>query len=306
MGASAFPKIWALGKSEIQNIFKGEVEITEKVDGSQFVFGRDKGGEIVFRSKGKEHYFEQYDKMFAEAVETIKQLRLDNMKWFVPGTYIYTEYLRKPKHNVVAYDRIPQCHLIVFGVRQGGNFISQYKDIQKFALALGLETVPLLYKGEIDTASGHDFFKKLIETSQSILGGHYGIEGVVVKNYWQHTSIGDPTICCGKYVRESFKERLQKEWKTGKDELREFIESFHTEARWRKAVQHLQEKGELENDPRDIGKLMKEINIDIVVEEKEEIKNFLYGHFIKVIKRRATAGAAEWYKSELLKKAFEK
>jgi len=181
---------------------------------------------------------------------------------------------------------------------------------------IGLEGVPLLYKGTLDMTRvdkgnggysyvGYDFLKRILETSPSILGGEFGIEGVVVKNYEQRTKFGDPTICCGKYVRETFKERHQKEWKTGGDTIREFSESFRTEARWQKAVNHLREKGELENDPRDIGKLMKEINIDVEEEEAEEIKNFLYKHFIKQIKRKATAGAPEWYKEQLLKKAFE-
>ena len=50
---------------------------------------------------------------------------------------------------------------------------------------------------------------------------------------------------------------------------------------------------------------MKEVHIDIENEEAEEIKDFLYKHFIKEIKRKAAAGAPEWYKDQLLKKAFE-
>lgn len=129
-------------------------------------------------------------------------------------------------------------------------------------------------------------------------------EGVVIKNYSQHTSIGDPTICCGKYVRESFKERHKKEWKTEGDSVQAFIDSFRNEARWNKAVQHLRDKGELENSPRDIGKVIKEIQVDIVEEEKEEIKEFFYKHFSKRIFRKATAGVAEWYKDKLLGKVF--
>ncbi len=106
-------------------------------------------------------------------------------------------------------------------------------------------------------------------------------------------------------MRESFKERHRKEWKTGGNTVQEYINSFRTEARWQKAVNHLREKGELENDPRDIGKLMKEINVDIHAEEAEEIKSFLYKHFVKQITRKAGAGFPEWYKEQLLKKAFE-
>lgn len=316
MGASAFPKIYALGKVEIQDIFKSEIEVTEKIDGSQFVFGLDETGELVFRSKGKEMFFEAHEKMFSKAVEYLERYKSTLKKVLSPGMYVCAEYLQKPKHNVVAYERVPKNNLIVFGVRETGNYWTSYDQIASLATLIGLETVPLIYKGELDMTRiekgdggysyrGYDFLKRLLETTPSVLGGEFGIEGVVAKNYEQRTKFGDLTICCGKYVRESFKERHQKEWKTGGDTVAEYIKSFCTEARWRKAVQHLQEKGELEGDPRDIGKLMKEINVDIEREEVEEIKNFLCKHFLKQIKRTAGAGFPEWYKDKLLKKAFE-
>lgn len=316
MGVSAFPKIYALGKVEIQDIFKTEVEVTEKIDGSQFTFGLDETGNLVFRSKGKEMFFEAYEKMFNKAVEYLQEYEATLKKVLTPGMYVCAEYLQKPKHNVVVYERVPKHSLIVFGVREEVNYWVDYDAISLLAEKIGLETVPILHKGTIDMTRvdkgnggysyvGYDLLKRILETTPSALGGEFGIEGVVVKNYEQRTKFGDPTICCGKYVRESFKERHQKEWKTGGDTIREFIESFRTEARWQKAVNHLREKGELEGGPRDIGKLMKEINVDIEKEEAEEIKSFLYKHFIKEIKRKAAAGAPEWYKDQLLKKAFE-
>jgi hypothetical protein len=52
----AFPKIFAIGQDYIKDIFDGEVEVTEKIDGSQFVFGK-LAGELYFRSKGKQQFF---------------------------------------------------------------------------------------------------------------------------------------------------------------------------------------------------------------------------------------------------------
>lgn len=49
MGTSAFPKILHLGDKAIRDIFDEEVEITEKVDGSQFGFGIVEG-ELIIRS----------------------------------------------------------------------------------------------------------------------------------------------------------------------------------------------------------------------------------------------------------------
>ena len=58
-----------------------------------------------------------------------------------------------------------------------------------------------------------------------------------------------------------------------------FCESFRAEARWAKSVQHLRDNGELENEPRDIGKLIKAIKDDITEEEKENIRKFLWKEF---------------------------
>ena len=51
---------------------------------------------------------------------------------------------------------------------------------------------------------------------------------------------------------------------------------------------------------------MREINSDIEREEENEIKDFLYKHFIKQIKRVATRGAPEWYKEKMLQQSFER
>ena len=51
---SSFPKIFHIGENYIENLFKGQVEITEKIDGSQYAFGIDKDGQAVRRSKGKD------------------------------------------------------------------------------------------------------------------------------------------------------------------------------------------------------------------------------------------------------------
>ena len=69
---AAFPKILHVGDKQISDLFDGEVEITEKLDGSQFGFGRV-DGELVIRSKGREIDLEAFDKMFGEGVAYVKK-----------------------------------------------------------------------------------------------------------------------------------------------------------------------------------------------------------------------------------------
>ena len=68
---------------------------------------------------------------------------------------------------------------------------------------LGLECVPLLYKGMIKSP---DELLKFLD-AESILGGTK-IEGVVVKNYNLFTL--EKKIAMGKFVREDFKEMTQR------------------------------------------------------------------------------------------------
>ena len=111
----------------------------------------------------------------------------------------------------------------------------------------------------------------------------------------------------GKYVSEKYREIQKKEWKkeSGKDIIQEIILKYRTEARWQKAIIHLKERGELQDAPQDIGKLIKEVNLDVLKECKEEIMNDLFKWGWKKVNRALTAGLPEWYKEQLLEKQFE-
>lgn len=299
---SSFPKIFALGSPQIEGIFQGEVEITEKIDGSQFCFGLIEH-ELVMRSKGKVIYRDCVDKMFAKAVEYVTSIeeKIPN------NTIFYCEYLRNPKHNVLTYSRVPKNNLMLFGVSTPERkFINNYKELCNFADLLEIERVPLL---TIDTITDPNKLKDLLLT-ESVLG-NVKIEGVVVKNYNTSTIITSNVILpimSGKYVSEAFKEVHKEKWgreNTSKGALEVFKEQFRTEARWLKAVQHLKDNGELESSPRDIGKLLKAINTDIESEEAQYIKDNLYKLFKNEILRYANKGFPEWYKEKLLEKAFD-
>lgn len=295
---SAYPKIFAIGTDYIANIFQSEVEITEKIDGSQFDFGKI-DGDLYMRSKGKMLYQENPEKMFLEAMEYVQSIRSN-----IPdNTIFYTEYLQKPKHNNLAYENTPRNHLYLFGISDSlQNFFPN--ELNDYAKLLDIDPAELLYKGKISDVSE---IHALLE-HESYLGGPK-IEGIVVKNYNQPFLLGNRPIplMAGKYVSEAYKEKA-KQWSmkfTGKGKWETFKMQFRTEARWHKAIQHLRDNGELENSPRDIGNLIKEIQRDITEEEQENIKKFLWHEFGIEILRYAARGFPEWYKEKLLEKAFQ-
>ena len=64
MKPPSYGKILAVGNEYIADLFKGDVEITEKIDGSFVAAGCTKDNHIVMRSKGKELFYEDHEGMF--------------------------------------------------------------------------------------------------------------------------------------------------------------------------------------------------------------------------------------------------
>lgn len=265
------------------------------MDGSQFSFGRF-NGELRCKSKGAEINVEYPEKMFQNAVDVVKELNLAD------GFTYRAEYLKTPKHNVLAYDRIPHNHLIIFDISVGIEKYLSYTAKFNECARLGLECVPILFEGKIEDPAS---VVELLQTI-SVLGGQK-VEGIVIKNYRRYGI--DGKILIGKYVSEAFKEVHSAEWReanpTKTDIVNHLIASYKTPARWNKAIQHLREAGKLTDSPKDIGMLIKEVQEDIEAEEKEEIKNKLYANVIQHIKRGVVGGLPEYYKEHLMKQQFQ-
>ena len=199
----AFPKIFAIGTDYIKDIFKNDVEITEKIDGSQFAFGKI-DNELFMRSKGAQIFPENPEKMFGVASDYVLSIESK----ITNNTIYFCEYLKKPKHNILAYNRVPKNNLILFSVCDNTEkFITSYDDLLKKADDIDIETVPLIYKGKINDSQ--EIFNLI--NSESVLGGT-NMEGIVVKNYFQPFLLGDQPIplMAGKFVSEKFKEVHQK------------------------------------------------------------------------------------------------
>ena len=291
----SYPSIYAIGHRAIDGLFDSDaLVVQEKVDGSQISFGII-DGELAIRSKGADIYPAAPEGMFANAVRTIIDLDL------TPGVVYRGEYLNKPKHNTLAYDRTPERHIVLFDIETAPSSFLTYAEMVAEAQRVGLEAVPLVHVGTVASA---DQLLGYLERD-SFLGGQK-VEGVVVKRYDLFTA--DKKVAMGKYVSEAFKERHGADWKARnpnrQDVVQGIIDSLRTEARWRKAVEHLRDRGELDGSPRDIGNLIKEVVADTEKEEADEIAALLFRHFWKQIGRAVTAGLPEWYKQQLAESAF--
>ena len=289
-----YPSIYNLGHAALGQLFDGVVVVEEKVDGSQFSFGRV-DGEIFCRSKGKDQSPGQADKMFQLAVEQIQELDLQE------GLVYRGEYLQKPKHNTIAYARVPVRNVVLFDIQSGDE---QYLDPGQKSLEanrIGLEVVPVMAFEEV---SNWETLQVFLDRD-SFLGGAQ-VEGIVIKNYARFGP--DKKALMGKFVSEAFKEKHNKEWKKSNPTARDLVDQLSinltTEARWQKAIQHLRDNGELEGSPRDIGPLIKAIQEDIREEEREYIRDTLYNYAMGHIERKVVAGFPQWYKEQLAQEAF--
>ena len=295
----SYPSVFALGHRAVADILDGPVVVQEKIDGSQVSFGVI-DGELKMRSKGADIYVDAPEGMFKRAVEAVRFL--EQKKGLQPGYTYRGEYLQKPKHNALAYDRTPHNNIILFDINYGAEAYVGPSSLQAEAERLELESVPLIHEGEIADIGT---FRSLL-ARESVLGGQL-VEGVVVKNYARFGA--DKKVLMAKYVSDSFKEVHRGEWKKsnpGKtDVVQSLIAQFSTPARYQKAVQHLKERGLLEGSPRDIGALLKAAAEDIEKECRDEIAKVLYDWAWPQIRRGSTAGLPAWYKDELLKSAFE-
>lgn len=296
----SYPSIYNLGHRAIADLFSVPVIVEEKIDGSQFSFGIDEDGGLRARSKGAEIHINSPEGMFARAVDTVKSLA----PLLQPGWTYRGEYLQKPKHNTLAYDRVPKGHIIIFDVNVGLEEYLSPGDKKRASEDLGLECVPLLDTGQEFDA---DRLRELLDR-QSVLGGQK-IEGVVIKPQFYDLYGPDKKVLMGKFVSEAFKEIHGKAWKLsnpGPTDIRDAIaDRYRTPARWQKAVQHLAERGAITDSPKDIGALLKEVVADVDKECADEMQAQLWAWAWPHIRRKISHGIPEWYKEQLLQRQFQ-
>jgi hypothetical protein len=305
---SSYGKVYVVGHKDIADLLNGEIVVEEKIDGSQFSFSfirTPDGPDLRCRSNGQQlpmivergengiNCVTTTEKMFHKAV-VAAAARYTTAR---PDWVYRCEYLQSPKHNTLAYERTPTDNIILFDVMTGPETFLSPLDKAEEAARLGLECVPCYYQGSVNEWVMNSFAEYL--KKQSILGGP--VEGIVIKNYNRFTF--DGKLAKGKIVTEAFKEQHRDAWKISNPGAKDFVQalasSMRTEARWRKAVQHLKEAGKWEGSPRDIGPLMKNVHTDIDTEDADQIAQALLKHFLPQIKRAVCAGLPEWYKKEI-------
>ena len=140
-----YPKVQQLNSKFHVDIFNEEIEVSEKLDGSQFRFCIVNDG-LECCSKGKTLDLETSDKIFKPAIATCKKIV---EKKLIDKAFIYIgETLCKPKHNALSYDEVPKGNIALFAIYDiiTASWVS-HNIIEDEADRLGIDVVPLLFKG---------------------------------------------------------------------------------------------------------------------------------------------------------------
>ena len=285
------PKVKALGQDRSHQALSmaGSYRIDEKIDGSQFTFGKNTDGQVWARSKTRYLDLVNPDKMFAQGVaEVLKaEARL------VPGWTYVGEYLQKAKHNVLCYSRVPLNHVVVFDVVDNdGLFLPYHQLVEHVAFLKAFE--PVACQADVNWATVVGFIASVNEPiDRSQLGGVS--EGIVIKA-GDHVS----TRIIAKIVADRFHEvktdRTERSQKNPDNDLGiALANKYCPAARFQKAVQRLRENGQASGDMTDIPKLRAELVSDLEGECMELIKDELYKKFRKGILQNSLKPLADWY-----------
>lgn len=289
MNIRSYPKVEAFGSRNVREVLHDYVFVQEKLDGSQFRFIKHEDGVVRFFSRGGQKTLETADALFRPSMEAV----LAVAEKLVTEVMYVGEALAKPKHNILAYEKTPEGHVVLFDI---WSFPAEGywtpSEVQTEAARLGFLPVPILAEGP---EFSHDDLMKLVSGS-SVLGG-CPREGIVIKNYAREQF--------AKIVAAEFQEvsgrKLRKPKAEGDSYALQLSRKYAPEARMLKAVQRLRDEGKLLEDPKDIGPLIKSVQQDVLDECREEIMNELFEKEWGKICKEIAPRTAWWYKERLSK-----
>ncbi len=293
----SYAKVLQFGTLGTDLLFDGDVVIEEKLDGSQIRWGIDSEGNFRCGTHRTEMYAGAEPKDFALAVAHLRTAlpTLQGGK----GIWFFGECVVRLHHNALTYASTPLHNVMLFDILDTNGDAATWYDLDTvtdWVDALGIAPPVAYHSGPSS-----------VEHAKSFLGreSHWGggpAEGIVCKNYGQKICLGGhvmPLFC--KLVRAEFKEVNKDEHPKRADTIETLLNSYCTEARWRKAVQRMRDEGTLQNAPQDIGPLLRVIQEDLQEEESEGLAKRLFEMYHHDWLRAATRGFPEWWKAELAK-----
>ena len=304
-----FPSINSGNETNLQNIdLEERIIIQEKIDGSQFTVYKDESGKLHYYNKNKE--IGGQGKPFLNAYLSLQ----GKEDMFQEGLFYHGEAMTSRLTNTNEYERAAKCFWIIYEIVRTNNYVLTPEEMQKVLQDTPFETVRLIYDNKRDEKRDlkelvENIMKKIDngdngeheeETIKSCLGGIP--EGIVLKalNVLKKDKF---SVTRYKFVRPAFSEANHSKKKrlpqvSDTDFIFELGSIYNTDARFSKAVQHLQEKDKWNetNINRNISLLVGELDEDLLKEELEEIKTQLFIRYWPEISKAARQGLTDFLK----------
>jgi hypothetical protein len=280
---SDYGKVYTVGHRDIRRLFDGPVVVQEKIDGSQFSAMCTDIGVLIVRSKGNylDPVIDREKGLFAPSIRHLITVK-DKMVPF--GVYRF-EAISRPKHNVLAYERVPAGNLVLYDLKFNNVLDAGHEMLEEQAEELGVEPVQEIYIGETSESALADYL-----IAKPMLGGAM-MEGIVIKNYVLGLK--------GKLVAPRFQEIMHgRPPKTPRESpITDLGRKYCSEARWEKAIAHLREAGAIGPEPArsDVGLIIKEVQRDVIEEYGADIRDELFTAYAKSLRGEWIKGLPEWY-----------
>lgn len=260
---NSYIKIELIGKRSNEGILEGNVEISEKLDGANLSFYREKEGDpLTFRSRRIELNENTGMHGFRPGIDMIREADSNNP--FPPGKMFFGEHMTP---HVIFYGNIP--NFIGFSVMDIASGIYE-ANWQKY---FEDREIPIVIFINMSNPAVDDL--KALVNRKSEFGDTECIqEGIVIKNY--------DTQLFAKIVREVFKEDAGrgKGYCIRKTDEDKFVKRFCTPARVRKVIfKTLEEHPEEELDMPIMKYIAGETAMDILQEEILTIAKECQGDF---------------------------
>ena len=268
--------------------------VQEKIDGSNFTVFRPHPDDdmLHFFNKGK-----RLDEKLQQNSTYVRSCEIltNRPQLFRPGYIYHGESLRAARASHIKYRRIPKFHWICYEIMIPGG-VDGYRsatpeEMTEILSDTGIEQAHIFYDSNRAIVAKQAGIERLvnvfdnIERLPSCLGNY--AEGVVVK-VLNHTKKNKVVTSRTKYVSAHMRERKGIEGAIAPDCTIEAIgDVFNVAARHRKAVQHLEERGEEVNRAA----ISAELDADLKKEHEPEICALLMQRYWPAICKAARKDA---------------
>lgn len=203
-GATSDDKI----SKSVDSLLGKEIVITEKLDGENTGMTGFKTishtGETIYDGGVYARSHAAYTtSVWSREVRQLHKIKVEGM--LGEGVFLFGENL-EGIHSI-EYTNL-ESYFYIFGVRDNNKWVS-WNEVEEYSYLLDIPTVPVLFRGVVNTEKELQTIVESLVTKESTLGGER--EGIVVRNAgeFDNSDFGSNVM---KWVRPNHVQTIDKHW----------------------------------------------------------------------------------------------